>query len=362
MAMRVLHCIHSLEGGGAERQLKLLAESSARHGMEAAILCVNASGNDIVDSSVSVYTTARCNKYNFSIFPALKAAIGRFSPDILHAWLPISVTVPALLAAARHRLPVVFSYRNRMSLDSARALAEFVFVVALAEGVAANNPVVDSGPAYRWLYRLKHSATIPNAVDTRGFYKSAHWLGDRPLRVLFVGRLTRQKNLECLLQAIAAIDDVPSVELTVCGDGEDRAQIEYRIRELGIGARTSLLGVRADIYRIMSEHDLLVLPSWWEGMPNVLLEALAIGLPCVVSDIPAHRRLVAGCARLFDPVSPPQLVKEILCLRGSPEGMRRMVDAGREVAARYTIDAMASEYRQYYDSLLRQSPRPAGVA
>lgn len=362
MATRVLHCIHSLNGGGAERQLKLLAASSARHGMEAAILCVNTSGNDMVDSSVAIYTTTRRNKYNFSIFPALDAAIGRFAPDILHAWLPISVTVPALLTAARHRVPVVFSYRNRMSLDSVRALAEFVFVAALAKGVAANNPVVDSGPAYRWLYRLKHSVTIPNAVDTRGFHKFAHWLGDRPLRVLFVGRLTRQKNLECLLQAVASIDDSPRVELTVCGDGEDRLQIENSIRELGIGNRTSLLGLRADIYRIMSEHDLLVLPSWWEGMPNVLLEALAIGLPCVVSDIPPHRRLVTECARLFDPASPPQLAREILCVRGSPEGMRGMVDAGREVAARYTTDAMAAEYRQYYDSLLRESPRPAGVA
>jgi glycosyltransferase involved in cell wall biosynthesis len=352
--VRVLHCIHSLVSGGAERQVCLLAEHSSRHGMEAAILCVNDSGNEIADPSVRIYRTARQNKYNLSLFPAINQAVRDFNPDILHAWLPAAVTVPTLLTAKRHALPVVFSYRNRMSFVGLRTLAEFLVARAFASGVAANSPVAQSSAAYRWLYRQKRSVTIPNAVAVGATTKVRQWSGEGTLRVLFVGRLTAQKNLACLLQAVASLKSSHSVSLTLCGEGEDRQRIEVSARRLGIESETTLTGYCHEVYRVMCQHDVLVLPSLWEGMPNVLLEALALGLPSIVSDIPAHRSIVgtSNCAFLFEPRQPAHLAARLMEFANSRERVAHMVDTGRHIANAYTPAAMTERYRDYYSSLV----------
>ncbi len=111
-------------------------------------------------------------------------------------------------------------------------------------------------------------------------------LTKRPRSIVFVGRLVAQKNVESLIDAMQGFDS----ELTIVGDGPLRADLERR----AAGLRVTFAGVvpNENLPGLLNRHELFVLPSRYEGMPKVLLEAMACGLACVATDIPGNRDLI----------------------------------------------------------------------
>jgi glycosyltransferase involved in cell wall biosynthesis len=100
-----------------------------------------------------------------------------------------------------------------------------------------------------------------------------------------IGSFTEPKNHAFVIQVFQELSRrLPDAHFLLIGDGALRPRIEAGIRAAGLGDRVHLLGIRADVPQIMAELDLLLLPSLWEGLPVVLVEAQAAGLPCLVSD------------------------------------------------------------------------------
>ena len=356
--LRVLHCIHSLSGGGAENQLRILASASHGHGFTSGIFCVNADRHQISTEHVPIFKSARCNKFNFSVFGSLGQAIKDFRPHILHAWLPASLTIPVMLLATWRRIPCVFSYRSAMHFHRPLTLPEFVCAALCSSQVVSNNAIENSRLAYRWLYRLKRGVQIPNAVDVDPRYiKSGSSSGSnvsKQFTILFAGRLVPEKNWRCLLDAVNLIHQKLEIRVIICGEGPEERQVRSMIEQLKLGSCIQLLGFRKDIHALMQEADAFVLPSWFEGMSNVLLEALAIGLPVLASDIESHRRLVGGtdCALLFDPAEAGQLAAHIYSMATSPTRRLQMQHAGRALVAQRTPAELAQRYRAMYEALV----------
>ena len=131
---------------------------------------------------------------------------------------------------------------------------------------------------------------IPNGVDYRQFAEAKPieltqlGLPAGQRAILFVGRLDRQKGLDDLLancpRVLAAL---PQHDLVLVGDGPERAALKDLAAARGIAGRVHFAGWRADVPEILAAADLLVLPSRWEGMPNVVLEAMAAGKPVVAT-------------------------------------------------------------------------------
>ncbi len=127
--------------------------------------------------------------------------------------------------------------------------------------------------------RLFH---LPNVVDTSQFYPA----GDPPsregtVRLLAVGRLSAEKRFDRLLRILAnlPVELRPIVRASIAGDGPLRPSLERQARELGLDQTVCFLGPQADMAPIYRDHDLLALTSDSEGSPNVILEAMASGLP-----------------------------------------------------------------------------------
>lgn len=130
---------------------------------------------------------------------------------------------------------------------------------------------------------------IPNFVDTH--YFSCPSAGTKiPGRIGFVGRLEPQKNLEALIRAVAALD--PPAHLVLFGDGSERSKLEQLAGQLA--CRVTFAGTvpHQQLPAHLSECQAFVLPSFYEGMPKALIEAMAIGLPIVTTDVPGNAEVV----------------------------------------------------------------------
>jgi glycosyltransferase involved in cell wall biosynthesis len=311
-SIRVLHCIHSLRGGGAERQLNLLAEYSRHSQISHAVFCVSSAGLQPGSVFMPVFEASSKARWNWKLGKDLLAVIGRFRPHVVHCWLPASMTVPAMLLARLRGKRVVFSFRNQMIFNRPLAVLEWLVALLFSNAVISNTPVEDCAPQFRFLYRLKRGVHIPNGASSVGTPGKSSWriAAGEPLRILFVGRLAPDKNVDCVLTALTKVPEL-SWRLTICGVGGEADRLRQKARDFGIDAHIDWLGFRDDVPMLMARSDVLVLPSWREGTPNVVMEAMMIGLPCIVSRIAGNLALLGNseAALLFDPSSPGELAE-----------------------------------------------------
>lgn len=354
--LRVLHCIHSLSGGGAERQLCLLANASHEQGMQAGIFSVSEVGQSMTDRHIERFLLSDEKKYPVKMADELSDVVQRFAPDVIHAWLPAPMNIAVLRVAHQHRIPVVASYRNRRTFDSWQRIPDFIAMLLWADRIVANNPAKQSSLFYRKLFKAKNGVEIPNAVKVP-YFKRSYPRGDASRkRFIFVGRLTEQKNWRTLLAAFTKLsksaDVSPDWELLLCGDGEDRQELDQIIDANNLGARVNAMGFCDDIYTQIAQADYLVLPSWFEGMPNVVLEAMALGVPCAVSRIPAHEAIFDdSTVAFFEPDSTAQLADILAQVIAGELDLSQISNRVLRFSEEFSAVKMAERYCEVYSEL-----------
>lgn len=351
--MKVLHCIYSLKGGGAERQLSILASQSDAYGVESAVFCVSDEGYEQATSALRVYNPDFSSRSILKIFSGIRSAIRDFKPDLVHAWLPPIITIPALLSARFECIPCITSYRNRMFFDTFLRRIDFLFQFLLSKKIISNNPVEQSSMAFQWLYRVKNGQTISNAMDVSSEYRGKALENKNNKRLIFVGRLTKQKNLRVVIEALAKLDGNHSFHLDVFGVGEREAELVSLVRNDSLDKIVHFHGYAEDIYEEMSEGGVLILPSLYEGMPNVLVEAMACGLPVICSDIPSVRFLLESGdeAILFDPKSVDSLVDVLTRIQEGNIDLSDIAKNGLNLSEKFKPSRMIESYRAAYSSV-----------
>jgi starch synthase (maltosyl-transferring) len=208
------------------------------------------------------------------------------------------------------------------------------------------------------------TVVIPNGVDLARFATSDafDWttLGlPSSARVLVnIGRLDPQKGVDDLLAAMCEVlPQAPECHLAIIGDGPDRASLEQKSQQAPLRDRVWFLGRRHDVPRLLNAAYALVLPSRWEGMPNVALEAMAAGKPLIATAVEGLSELVATdqTGWLVPPRQPEALAAAILEALRNPE---RAATFGREsqriVNSSFTSSRMVASYEDLYRSLLPQ--------
>jgi glycosyltransferase involved in cell wall biosynthesis len=169
--------------------------------------------------------------------------------------------------------------------------------------------------------------------------------------VLFAGRLVDpQKNIPRLLQALDEVlrreEDVVAV---LCGEGPLRVQMESSIGRSSGSKRIRLLGFADNLWNWMRRADVLVSVSRFEGNPNVVLEAMAVGCPLVVSDIPEHREILDEVTARFCSVdSASDMASAIVDTLNAPLEARKRADAARKRAADWSLEKSAHRYLEIY--------------
>lgn len=132
----------------------------------------------------------------------------------------------------------------------------------------------------------KKAVILPNSLNPA--FIRPRYEGEREKKIVSVGRMDANKNHEMQLRAFAALQDkYPEYELVIYGDGELRAYIEETAEKIGVGARVFLPGIVPDVAAHIERAALFLLTSYSEGVSNALIEALALGLPVIATDVPS---------------------------------------------------------------------------
>ena len=239
--------------------------------------------------------------------------------------------------------------------------ARYLLPIALAcdRFVALNTAVVDELVAVG--VPRSRIISIPNGVRTESAPSRTDHRTGGPVRIVFVGRLHEQKGIETLLAAAVRLDEPAADRMRVelIGEGPHREYLESMIRDLDLTDTVTLTGVVDDVDTRLRAADVFVLPSRAEGLSNALLEAMANGVPPVVSDVPGNTDVIEH---------------EVNGLRfsvGDPEslatGLDRLIDdevlrtrlgrqARRHVEREYSLTSVVDRYVDLYESLTSRAP------
>lgn len=290
--MRVLFAVSSLSAGGAERVISELANAFATKGHEVGVLTLSHSGTDhyVLDSrvervaldviwdSTTVWESVRSNVLRCRM---IRSAVLRFNPQAVVSFIE-QTNVRILAALLGAGIPVIVSERidpRRYEVGRSWSLARrllYPFAARL---------VVQTGAVARWAAQAvarTRVRVIPNFVRE---LPPPVLEGREAVQILAVGRLGRQKGFDILLKALARADLVRrGIKLTILGEGSERVALTGLARVLGIADAVALPGVVKDPETWMARCTLFVMPSRYEGFPNALLEAMAMGCPVIAAD------------------------------------------------------------------------------
>lgn len=293
----------SLVGGGAEQVMVTLANGFAARGLAVDLVLAKAEGPYLDDVAPSVGVMDLNARRVLASLPGLVRYLRRERPCVMLSAMShanVIALVARRLAATGTR--VVVSERAHLSavLEAApsrlgRLMPWFMRrtypwadgVVAVSAGVADDLARAIAQP--RESIDVVYNPVVTEETLSRANAPLDHpWFapGEPPV-VLGVGRLTAQKDFGVLLRAFANVRKMRPARLVILGEGDLRPQIEILIEALGIGADVALPGFQANPLAYMRRAALFVLSSRFEGLPNVLIQAMACGTPVVSTDCPS---------------------------------------------------------------------------
>jgi glycosyltransferase involved in cell wall biosynthesis len=216
-------------------------------------------------------------------------------------------------------------------------------VIAVSEGVAEDTMAITGLDPIR-ISVIRNPVLTPTMLDLAQEASPHPWLSDNgPGVILGAGRLTVQKDFSTLLRAFAALKQTYPLRLIILGDGRQRDKLEQLARELGIEDAVDLPGFAPNPYAYMSRASLFVLSSRWEGSPNVLTEAMALGTPVVSTNCPSGPSEILDGGRIAPlvPVGDWEALAEAMkqILDNPPDS-----DKLREAVREYNVEESATNY------------------
>ncbi len=299
---KLLVFVPDLRLGGFEKNRVQLCNAFAQHGHSVTLVALNDKGELAAALSPDVTLLTLDGVRSFAAIRVLSRVIRDHKPDAVLAGLwPLT-----FLAAASHMLSgrigrLVLSEHNQLSVQYRdwglrhriilRATLAFACRVSSANGAVSLGVVRDLARLTmlneaRFQVLFNPLRVLPAPTSAEQDAAEASWRKPRGCRVVTVGTLKAQKNHKLLIDAIAEVEGCKA-EVIIVGDGPMRAELEQYIDAQGLGDTCQLVGKHENPSAFFQSADLFVLSSNYEGLPNVLLEAMSFGLPIVSTDCPS---------------------------------------------------------------------------
>jgi len=384
----IVHVIHGLRIGGLENGLVNLINRMPAERYRHAVICLtdyDRFAERIEHADVEVFALHKRAGKDPLVYLRLWRLLRRLRPDIVHTRNlgALEAQLPALLAGARARIHGEHgrdmgdlhgdNLRYRMLRRALRPLIHRY--IPLSRDLEAYLRTRIGVPAAR-------ITRIVNGVDTERFRPGRAGVARASLlaetgwpldsRIIgWVGRMEAVKNPLGLVEAFARVrrEESPRTaesRLVLIGSGAQYDAVRRAIADAGLADQAWLPGNRDDVPELLRGFDLFVLPSLAEGISNTILEALAVGLPVVATDVGGNAELVVPgeCGELVPADDPAALAAAVAAYVRDDVRLSREAYAARDRALeRFSIDAMVAAYTAVYDAVLgRDGTVPAARA
>lgn len=361
--IRVAFCITDLDVGGAERIFVELVTRLDRSRWEPRVFCLSGPGalvERLHERGIPVTCFGVQKLRHLGVIWRLAAELKKFRPALMQSFLfhanlvgriaAWCAGVPRMVCGIR-----VAERRSRLPLWLDRLTQGFVDHNVCVSRAVAEFSIRNSGLAESKV------SVIPNGVEFERFAaatavdRSSLGLTDAPL-ILFVGRLDPQKSPFTLLESFAQlIQRHADWQLLFVGEGPLQSSMSVWVAEHGLQSNVHFAGWRPDVPELLKAANVLVLPSLWEGMPNIVLESMAAGLPVVVSRVEGTEELIRSgeTGLLATPGSVAEVEQQIEQLLMDREFSTSLAKAAQQAVFKgFTPEAMVYSYEQLYLQLL----------
>ncbi len=368
--IRVALLIDNLNAAGAEKQLVTVATGLDRRRFRPSVLCLTDTGayeGVLRAAGVPVTLIGKRHKLGALALRRLRAILRREGPHVLHTWM-FTCNLYGRLAA--RGLPIA-TLASEVAADVTKSRLRLAIDRWLARSTDAY--YVNSSRVARFYHQrckipFEKLVVIPNGVrvpELPRVSRAALGVPENAFLVCGAGRLSPEKGFDRVIEALAtpALRERP-VELMIAGEGPSRDALMALATERGVAARVHLLGHRDDLPGVLKAADAFVLSSLHEGMSNVLMEAMALGVPCVTTPVGGVEELVLpGEAGLVVEASAPAPIAAALGrLLDDPPLARRLGAAARARMAReFSIEANVRRFETLYTRLVAPGA-PGGAA
>ncbi len=377
MPSTICHIITDLGIGGAQTMLaKLLAYRTSGQDQASvlSLMALDALARPIEQAGISVDSlNMPRGRPSLGTGLALRRRITRDRPRLLQGWMYHGNLAASLAGMSRFpSLPIVWNVRHSIDkiTQEKRSTRVILRVSApLSYGVRAiiYNAATSAAQHEALGFSAAKRVVIPNGFDCDRFkpdaeasarFRHDHGLTNDDFVVGVAARDHPMKDIGGLLEAFAKLRQERGRGcLVIVGSGHDHDNqvLVSRIRELGLGDETILLGARDDVAPVMAAFDCLVLPSaWGEGFPNVLGEAMASGVPCVATDVGDSKSLIAKHGLIVPPRDRDALAAAMVHMMDLDLEARLRIgdEARRRIRTDFSIEQIVRRYDQLYRDLL----------
>ena len=355
--MKIMQIIPSFAFGGAEVMCENLVYSLIELGNTVEVISLFSSHTPITERmeerGVNIVYLNKKPGFDFSIVSKLKKEIKKFAPDVVHVHLNAIKYVG--LAVGKIKLKkCVYTVHNIAEKDASgfsRKLNAVFFKKNLIQPVALSETVKES---ISNLYDMDSESihTVYNGIDlAKCEVKESYALGD-PIKIIHIGRFFEQKNHKGLLEVFSKIKKkYPNAVLQLVGDGELKSSMELYADELGIKDSVEFMGAKANVHEFLSDADIFMLPSIYEGVPITLIEAMGSGMPIVatavggVPDMLSHNE-----SAMLTKVDVDSVYEACIELLENDEKRLKLGKSALTQSHRFSAKYMAEKYCEIYNS------------
>lgn len=355
---RVMLYINTLQTGGAERVISQLANRFAEAGYDVSMVTSFPCKQEYpLDFDVKRYNLEEAEikqsrvMRNISRIGKLRKLCKTQKPDVLLSFMQ-EPNFRAVVATMGLPVKTVVSVRNDPNREYAGKIGRIVgkYILPMADGC-----VFQTEQAKAWfpVKLQKKSAVILNAVNEAFFNVTREKSAD----IITTGRLTAQKNHTMLIQAFSKIAQKhPNQNLLIYGAGELESELTAQIQALGLAGRVLLKGRTTDVPSALAGAKVFVLSSDYEGMPNALMEALAVGVPSISTDCPCggpNALIRQGENGLLVPVGDAEAMAEAMDRLLSEEAFAEQLgNCAREQATQFKPEAVFTQWKAYIERVV----------
>lgn len=358
--IKIIHIIPTLDFGGAERLVIDIIKNLDQEKFIVKLICLkrfDTLGLELKNYGVPLILLEQKHGISFISLIKLIKILKQERPDIVHTHLfgaDFYGSIAARLAGVKY---LVSTEHNLNYSEGFIKKIIKIFISKLFNNIIAVSEAVKKYVIKNYYIKAEKLLVIHNGVEVNKFFRSQNKLSgiknNQKIIIGSIGRLTKQKGFEYLIEAMGKLSN-QNVECLIAGDGELKSQLQKKVEKLRLENKVKLLGWQKDIKSFLNKIDIFVLPSLWEGFGIAILEAGLVGLPVIASNVDGIKEIIEDKkdGLLIKPADSNELAQKIEYLLEHREfGDELAVKLLTKINNNFIIQKIVVQYEQCYNNL-----------